>query len=150
MKKTMKSMLGVTLLEIMLVLAIAAMVIVMSVRYYQSATQSQQANAGMQMVQGITAAADGLSQGSGTYNSVTNDNVKAMLPGKSLKTPWGKDVAITAGESSYSVTMTFTTETEGVCRQIAARVEANPKVSVTNNGCGSSPPTVTYTYNMYE
>ncbi len=38
------SVLGVTLLEIMLVLAIAAMVVVMSIRYYQAARASQQAN----------------------------------------------------------------------------------------------------------
>jgi type II secretory pathway component PulJ len=48
MKKQARSILGVTLLEIMLVLAVAAMIIIMSVRYYESANSSQQANATLQ------------------------------------------------------------------------------------------------------
>jgi len=39
-----RRMSGVTLLEIMLVLAVAAMVIVMSIRYYRNATNSQNSN----------------------------------------------------------------------------------------------------------
>lgn len=65
--KSLSRSAGVTLLEIMLVLAIAAMIIVMSVRYYQSASSSQQATAAFAQVQAITAAADTLAQMSGDY-----------------------------------------------------------------------------------
>ena len=79
MKRFAKSMLGVTLLEIMLVLAIAAMIIVMSVRYYQSASASQQVNAVLQQIQGITAAADGLAQATGSY-SAANVSSTTLAP----------------------------------------------------------------------
>ena len=60
---------GVTLLEVLLVLAIAAMIIVMSIRYYQSASTSQQVNMTMEEIQAITAAADNLAIGSGSYQT---------------------------------------------------------------------------------
>ena len=62
MKKFVKTA-GVTLLEVMLVLAIAAMIIVMSVRYYQSTNAANQANTVVQQITSIVAAADSLSVG---------------------------------------------------------------------------------------
>ena len=89
MKRFIKSMLGVTLLEIMLVLAIAAMIIVMSVRYYQSASANQQANSLLQQLQAITAIADGIGQSANSYSGVNTNSVKVMMPNQSMNTPWG-------------------------------------------------------------
>src|SRR6478735_750227 len=97
MRKNVKSILGVTLLEIMLVLAIAAMIIVMSVRYYQSASASQQANSILQAIQAITATADGIAQATGTYASVSTTTVKPMMPNADMGTPWGGDIKIVGG-----------------------------------------------------
>ena len=44
---------GATLLEVMLVLAVAAMVIVMSIRYYKNAQNSQNVNAILAQIQAI-------------------------------------------------------------------------------------------------
>src|SRR3990167_9644757 len=88
------SMLGVTLLEIMLVLAVAAMIIVMSVRYYQSASASEQANSMLEMVQAITAAADGIAQPAGSYSGATTAAISPMMPNQSMKTVWGGTVSI--------------------------------------------------------
>lgn len=143
MKKTMKSMLGVTLLEIMLVLAIAAMVIVMSVRYYQTATQSQQANAVLQMLQGVTAAADGLAQGSGTYSSVSSDDIASLMPGGNLNLPWGGVVTIDSFSSDgYNVSVAGTDAQTGICVQIKSRLAGNPKY--VDPTCAEG--TLTYTY----
>ena len=76
MKKTVKSMLGVTLLEIMLVLAIAALVIVMSIRFYQSAADSNKVNAGLNTIQGVVAAAESSITATGDATSAKN-----YLPG---------------------------------------------------------------------
>src|SRR3990167_10460321 len=101
------SMIGVTLLEILLVLAIAAMIIVMSVRYYQGATSSQQVNAFLQQVQGIAAAADNLAIATGTYSTVSKSAVQAFLGGSTalFGLPWGGTLGVTAAVSGYTLTI---------------------------------------------
>lgn len=151
MKKFSKSMLGVTLLEIMLVLAIAAMIIVMSVRYYQSATANQQANAILQMIQTVTANADGLAQGTGSYSggSVSTTTLQPLMPNNTLVTPWGGALTVTSATSStYAVQIT--TMPAQVCAQVKARLAGNPKYTlVSNNNCGTSGSmTFSYTYDV--
>jgi type II secretory pathway pseudopilin PulG len=121
--KNHKHMWGVTLLEIMLVLAIAAMIIVMSVRYYQSATSSQQANAILQQIQAIVAAADGLAQGNGSYSNCTSTNVKPLLPAAGLNTPWGTTITLSATASS--ITITIPKVPSGVCPLVVTKLSAN-------------------------
>ena len=146
MKKFGKSILGVTLLEIMLVLAVAAMIIVMSVRYYQSATSSQQANSTLQMIQGIAAAADGLAQGTGTYSSVTTATVGPLMPGglTTITTAWGTTVTITGAASTYTVTIKTTPAQ--VCALLASRLAGNPKFT-NMSACGTTAADFVYTYN---
>lgn len=148
MKKMMKSVLGVTLLEIMLVLAIAAMIIVMSVRYYQSASANQQANTVMQMIQGITAAADGLAQGTGTYTTVTSANVTPLMPNNSLSTPWGATVTISNGTAS-TYTVSFPSTPAAVCRSVSSKLASNAKFTTVTAAatCGTSGSVAfSYTY----
>lgn len=139
MKKMMKSVLGVTLLEIMLVLAIAAMIIVMSVRYYQSASANQQANTMLQMIQGITAAADGLAQGAGGYTTATDANVQPLMPNNSLTTPWGA-VATLSAPAATGYTVTFPSTPAAVCRSVSSKLAANPKYTTvtTATACGTT------------
>ena len=149
MKKFAKSMLGVTLLEIMLVLAIAAMIIVMSVRYYQSATSNQQANAVLQMVQGITAAADGLAQSTGGYSQATTVSIGPLMPNSSLRTPWGGDITITPGSgtspSTYKVNIAGTPQ--AVCALLTSRLKANIKYTdIKPATCSKTPNAIEYTY----
>ncbi|OGT58651.1 MAG: hypothetical protein A3F14_01980 [Gammaproteobacteria bacterium RIFCSPHIGHO2_12_FULL_43_28] len=126
MKKHLRSMVGVTLLEIMLVLAIAAMVIVMSVRYYQSATSSQQANGVLAQIQAITAAADSLAQASGSYatGGVATATVQNLVPQNSMTAPWGGAITVTnATASTYDVSVATTPA--AVCPLITSRLGAN-------------------------
>lgn len=148
MKKVMKSVLGVTLLEVMLVLAVAAMIIVMSVRYYQSATANQQANSALQIIQGIAAAADSLAQSSGAFNGagVTAAAVQSLMPNNSLALPWGT-TATWAGTSATVYTVTMPSMPAQVCQRVSASIRSNPKLSMTSGACGTSgSATFTYTY----
>lgn len=147
MKKIIKVMLGVTLLEIMLVLAIAALIIVMSIRYYNTTTYAQQTNDVLGTLQAITAAADNLAQGQGSYKAATNDAVTAVVGAKNMQTPWDntKSITITSPEdNTYKVTVPGAPS--AVCTSLKEKLNANPKF--TNPNCGSTGGTgdVTYTY----
>lgn len=140
MKRYCKS-LGVTLLEILLVLAIAAMIIVMSVRYYQSATASQQSNALMSQIQSITAAADNLAQG-GSYVDATQTAIAGLLPQNGLTAPWGGAITVT-GQSATSYLVTVKETPTAVCTLIVNRLKTdNHYTTVTCTPTGD----LTYTY----
>lgn len=127
--KKFSRMAGVTLLEVMLVLAVAAMIIVMSIRYYQSATTSQQVTGALNLLQGIQAAADGLAQGEGSYSNVTSAQIIALMPNQTLNTPWGTP-AVFGGQSVTGFTVTFNSINEAICLQVRARMQSNNKWTV--------------------
>lgn len=142
----LQRMLGVTLLEIMLVLAIAAMVIVMSVRYYQSASVSQQTNATLEQIQAITAAVDSLAQGTGDYTKVASaDLINLVAPGQtSILSPWGSAITFTPGSAS-TYTVAIAGMSAGVCSGLKARLAANNHYTVSAT-CSGSNINFQYTY----
>jgi len=153
MKQAFKSIStrGVTLLEIMLVLAVAAMIILMSVRYYQSATSNQQANSALQQIQGITASADTLAQSSGSYAAanVSTTTLAPLLPGgaaNAFTTPWGTTITIGAiTGSSYTVTLPATPA--AVCTILTSRLRQNVHFSnVQPATCPATAGNVSYVY----
>ena len=126
MKRIANSVIGVTLLEVMLVLAIAAMIIVMSVRYYQSAVASQQANAMMEQLQAIIAAADGLAQATGSYSTVTQSALTPLLPGGTFYTPWGTQIVMSAQTFSTAVHIqVYGNIPTGVCPLLYEKLSTN-------------------------
>lgn len=145
MKRFAAKQLGVTLLEIMLVLAIAAMVIVMSVRYYQSATASQQTNATLQLVQAIAAAADNLAQSTGSYSGVSTATVAPLLPGggSTIPTQWGTVITITSGTNTYGVSIASVPSQ--VCPLLVSRLSANSHFKNVS-ACTGAAQDVSYTY----
>lgn len=125
MRSTIAKMLGVTLLEIMLVLAIAALIIVMSVRYFQSASISQQAVAYTSQLQAIAAAENSLSQGTGSYTS-NFSTLTSILPAGGMINPWGGTVTV-----SYSTPGQFTVDSPsnpstGVCTLVKRQLQTGP------------------------
>lgn len=142
--KRLSRMLGVTLLEIMLVLAIAAMVIVMSVRYYQSASTSQQTNALLAQIQAITAAADSLAQGTGSYSAASQSSVAALMPANGMAPPWGGATTISIAGSGSAYSASIPGVPPGVCAGLKSRLQANKHYSTIT--CTTSVGTVTYTY----
>ncbi len=137
MKRFAKSMHGVTLLEIMLVLAIAAMIIVMSVRYYQSASTSQQANAFIAQLNAMQAAADSLSQGVGTYASIGSGSIAALVGGgaAAMVTPWNGAITVSGGSTTMQYTVAGTYPA-GICALVTARFKSTTKWSVAS-GCST-------------
>lgn len=147
MKKAFKTVLGVTLLEIMLVLAIAAMIIVMSVRYYQSASASQQSNTVAGQIGSIIAAADGLSQASGSYQSanITTTTITPLLPLKGLTTPWNTNIAIaTTSATTYTITVPGTPS--NVCPLLIAKFKSNKNVTTSSTCSTTAATSVQFTY----
>jgi type II secretory pathway pseudopilin PulG len=134
MKRNFKSMLGVTLLEIMLVLAIAAMIIVMSIRYYQSASLNQKLNAAVDTITGIVAAGESYLSAYGTFSNITS-GIKNYLPGGNIPTsPWGGALTITGGgatATSYTINGLNAPTGSGGCNQLQALLKNNSKLSVT-------------------
>lgn len=138
MKRYGKSMLGVTLLEIMLVLAIAAMIIVMSIRYYQSASSNQKINSAVNIITGIVAAAESaLTMGGGLSAST----IKSYLPGGTLpKSPWGGDVTLSATTNTFTIVIP---NVGGDCStKLSTLMSTNSKVALT---CSGSNATVVVT-----
>lgn len=131
-------MLGVTLLEVMLVLAVASIIILTSIRFYKSATDSSQVNAVIQTVQAITSAADGLAQNTGSY-AVTQTQITDIAGTSILRAPWGATVTITS--TATTIIMTFSAPPgTSVCTQMTSKLTSSPKFSV-NASCS----VVTYT-----
>lgn len=137
MKRSIKSILGVTLLEIMLVLAIAAMVIVMSIRYYQSASQNQKVAASVDTVTGIMAAGENVLGGVGSLASFSSSMAAPYLPGGALPvSPWGGTISVSGtGTSTYIISITAPAN---ACTMMGTLLTTqNTKITGVTNSSGS-------------
>jgi len=135
MKRSIKKNAGVTLLEIMLVLAIAAMVIVMSIRFYRSASNSQAANGVLSTITAISSAADNLAAGNNSYSVVTFAALTGVMGTSTLS-----NATITGqGATSYSVSITTNQQ---ACSQVLRQVTANTKIT----GASCSAGVLSYSY----
>ncbi len=138
MKRSFKSTLGVTLLEIMLVLAIAAMVVVMSIRYYQTASLNQKVSSTMNNIVGIVAAGESYYSATNTMAGLTSANLVPYLPGGTMPfSAWGGS-AIKVGNpttSSYDITVP---NVPGLgCTQLQNMIKTNPKLT-SSTTCGTT------------
>lgn len=145
MKRSLKTIAGVTLLEIMLVLAIAAMVIVMSIRYYQSATYSQQTNQVMGQIEAITAAMDQLSQGAGSYVGITPTQLEAVVGVSNMTTAQNQLIGLTASTIT-TYTIQIPALPAAVCTSLLAKLSAN--YNITKPVCDTATGNLTYTYDV--
>jgi Tfp pilus assembly protein FimT len=145
MNRTIKSIAGVTLLEIMLVLGIAAMIIVMSVRYYTTANNSQQVNSVIEQLTSIAAAASGYAQSSGSMTSATSANLGSLLPANWNKTPWGTPITVVPTAGSIGITVT---SVPGVmCGSINQKMLTNTHFAQsTACSTGTTATSMTFTY----
>ncbi|TAK78691.1 MAG: hypothetical protein EPO11_01030 [Gammaproteobacteria bacterium] len=132
MKKPFKSTLGVTLLEVMLVLAIAAMIVVMSVRYYQSANQNSQANTFVEQIGAITAGVENLTQGTGDYtNKASLATLTNFVPANMLtQVPWGGGATYAATASGYTFTAA-TAASANLCALFTQKLVSDNHYTVT-------------------
>ncbi|HSW70027.1 MAG TPA: type 4 pilus major pilin [Gammaproteobacteria bacterium] len=136
MKRPPQSILGVTLLEIMLVLAIAAMVIVMSIRYYQSASLNQKIAATLNNITAIVAAGESYLAATGDMTAVSSTTLNPYLPGNTMPySGWGGQMSVTGG-SANSYSISIPSVPTGACTQLTNLVKQNSKLSI-DSGCAS-------------
>ncbi len=149
MTRLFRHILGVTLLEIMLVLAIAALIIVMSVRYFQSASTSQQATALMSQIQAIGAAMNSMSKGTSDYSGLTSASVASIIPGGGLIPPWGGS-AITvnaANTKQGTFEIDIPNVPPGVCNLVAGELVSSTGWTAAPCTAGAVTPSWAVTYN---
>jgi hypothetical protein len=139
MKKHIKSIAGVTLLEIM--------VIVMSIRYYQNATNSQNTNTILEEIQNITAAADNLSQGSSSYSSISTSSLAPVAGSANMKDPYGAPITISGTSTGSTYTVSIPSLPAAVCTQLISKLKANSKFVTPSCSATTGVVTATYTYN---
>ncbi|MBV9575281.1 MAG: hypothetical protein JO149_01515 [Gammaproteobacteria bacterium] len=139
MRRWVKLVIGVTLLEVMLVLAIASMIIVMSIKYYQSATANQQANAFLAQMQAIAAAADQMMAATNSYatamsgSAISTSNLAALLPANSFVSPWGGTISI-SNVTGSSFQITLSTIPASVCQLVKSKLETSDRYSAVSTG----------------
>jgi type II secretory pathway pseudopilin PulG len=141
MKKSFKTMFGVTLLEIMLVLAIAGIIIAMSVRYYQQAATNQKVTAGMSAVTAVVAAVEqwklkGLALTSTNLNS-NNKTLDPYFPDGMPVSPWTNNPLTYAGTGS-AYTVSIDTTDSGACKILAEQLATQPGYTTNPSACGTT------------
>ena len=163
MKKTIKSIIGVTLLEIMLVLAVASLIIIMSIRYYQSAQTSAAVQDLQNALASMIATADNIGLSSGTYTGLTQQTLVANLPASmissasagTIKSPWG-DIGLVIGVtgtppgSAYTATYTMPGPTPAAaCFSLVGFVNNIAKQHLSTPASTSNcPGSFSYTYSL--
>lgn len=132
---------GVTLLEIMLVLAVAAMVIVMSIRYYQSAQSNQGVNETMSQIQAIASGMDNIAKGgAGKYTGIDTDTLKAVVGENNMVTFLQKSISLDAvTDTTYTITLPLN---EKACLAVKAKLTSMP--NITTSTCSSGDLQYTY------
>ncbi|OGT44051.1 MAG: hypothetical protein A3F42_08725 [Gammaproteobacteria bacterium RIFCSPHIGHO2_12_FULL_37_34] len=131
------SMIGVTLLEILLVLGIAAVIIVMSLRYYSAASATSQVNTYLQQIQAIAAAIESVTMTAGSASTTT---VQQFLGGSTgvWALPWGGTMQLGAlASGTYKITNVK--PSAGICSALTQRLKL-----ITSFSVNSSCTTVTY------
>lgn len=138
---------GIGLLELMLSLAIIAILLVMATRYFASARQGQEVASAISMVQAISAASQ-------SY-FVANNNSWAGLAVSALKTgnylpanasaagPWGGTVSVTQSDTANptAVTITIPNVPEAACNQLNGALKSQA-ISVPTCAAGANTYTV--------
>ena len=134
MERLIKRQQGVTLLEILLVLAIAAIIVTMSIRYYRSAATAQQASMMVTAAQAVTAEMESFAAGRATYTCVPAAILSKLTP---------LVVSCTAATAT-SYTATIQSVNNDACLRAMQQLGSGTKyITMTCNGTGR----LQYTYN---
>jgi type II secretory pathway pseudopilin PulG len=144
MKQTIGSMLGVTLLEIMLVLAIASMIIVMSLRYYGSAMMAEQTTDVTNQIFSIVAAMETLAAAAGSYSGISTTEISNYLGGNAIKTVTGGEITVVptnTPNTTFAIAMGLTAP---ICSSAAVRIKSG---KITSASCeGTDKTTLNFTF----
>jgi len=125
MKNLSRSIAGITLLELMLVLAIAGVVIAMSIKYYQQAATNQRIAAGMGVVSSVVSAVESYRLTNKPISSIEKvADIQDFFPSTKIPvSPWDNTPITVAGDSSNSYQMTISTTDAAACKVFAEQIE---------------------------
>jgi hypothetical protein len=118
----------------MLVLAIAAMVVVMSIRYYQSATTNQKVATTLNNITAIIAAGENYFSSQGTFVGIVDANITPYMPGNAMPiSGWGGPMVVNGGTpTSYTINIPNIPAT-GPCKQLTGLLQQNGKATMNAN-----------------
>lgn len=145
-----KRLLGVSLLEIMLLLGIAAGIIIMSVRYYQTAMINREANGALSLVQAVVSAADSLSVGTDSYeDNVTTEKLESILKASGMRTPWNTKLEVEYAEP-HSYVIKFPDISGKTCVVLKSKMAGDKQTDTSPTGCPREGRVdFVYIYNKY-
>lgn len=132
---------GIGLLELMLALAIIAVLLIMATRYYQSTSQSQKVNQAASDVQAIIAGFANFRAGDPT-GTFTIDDLSGFLPASwttspatiATANPWGKAYTAAPGANSTTVEISVDGMPTTACDALKALTKVNT-VGATGGSC---------------
>jgi len=138
-----KKFTGATLLEILLVLAVIATVIILSVRYYQGAQASLEEQRLFAKIDAIKSAIDFSVAREKSYANVNINRIAHLLPADAFSNEFGGAVTFTSvTKASYSIQ--HTKIPTALCARIKPVLEESSHYSSVI--CAASPLKITYTY----
>lgn len=133
---------GIGLLELMLSLAIIAILIVMVTRYYTTTRASEQVNEAAQEIIALYAAGQSWLQSQPAFAG--DMLTKFVLDGSVPKdfadgNPWGGTIKATVGSTPTSLNMELSEVPQAACQNLKARV--TEKIANAKPVCGPDPET---------
>jgi len=139
---------GIGLLELMLALAIIAVLIIMATRYYQSTSRNQKVAEAVTQVNALIAASSNWKIGRSAFTGITYAKLYAqgLLP-KEMKTdttatPWGTKISV-ASTAGNSFDMSFEGLDSADCEALAGRFTESANITTTAT-CASGKVVFTY------
>jgi Tfp pilus assembly protein PilE len=142
MRKILSKILGVTLLEVLLVLVIASLVLVMSIRYYQTASTQAKVNAGMETLSGLMAGVDAYLASGNSIGGVAAGVLPYLPNGAFPANPFGVGtVEVVSASPNYTVT--FQSVPSVACTMFRQIAKQNQKVDAP--ACSGSAGNLVFT-----
>jgi len=140
----MKSQQGIGLLELMLSLAIIAVLLVIATRYYETAKTGEQVNEAIGIVQAIRGASAQWAAGKPSYSGLNMSALYnyGLLP-RSVgggnndgvgTNPWGGNVSVTPINSNAQVQVTLTKVPTQACNNLIGKLSYETPITPTCNG----------------
>lgn len=148
LKKIFRNQKGIGLLELMLSLAIIAILLITATRYYKITRTSQQVNTAADIVIAVYTAGSAWLQ---SQNDFSGEMLSKFVANGSLPTdfskpninPWGGQVTSRGGSTPTTLAVTLTNIPRNACEDLQARITAKFPVAVVYQiGCpGQNDPT---------
>lgn len=136
---------GIGLLELMLSLAIIAILLIMATRYYQSARTSQQVNDGLSLTTAIVAASESWVLGQSNFSNLSISELKkqGLIPKEiaddgSNATPWHTRLEVGPEQSDPGkVKIAFDNIPSSACLNMQTKLQS--QMDTTKSACGTPP-----------